>query len=473
MTEHAHTGERVERPVAFGRQPTPKRRRGSLSALPEPLLIGAPDGRTRFGRDDLVLRKGQYALAMGHFTPRESMIEDLIAVRDALIAAGIEFLLVRGDGDRAVIAVDRRSRREVCAALATAFANEPFYSQTVDHDDLRDVLVADGTLSAKRKASVFRLYRPRVEPIGRLRYGAETAFQLEFWRFGDEEIVAPRPNSLMRERMPRSEAVEDSVELYGRRWRTLENMFATHASDIDFDIDMVFSWVDGIERRLRSASAPSACRPTSSATATTPRRATARSTSCKYALRSVYMFAPWVRRIFIATDSPAPDVARRAPAGHDRAQRGLLRRPERAARRTTRMPSRASCTTSRGSPSTSSTRTTTCSSVAGLSPSCSSRPAASRSSSKRPPASASATTTRRAADSRTPPASTARLLHDRFGEVTTRHLEHCAAPLRKSVMRSMETEEFPEDFARTAASRVPLGHRHLGDELAVPLLRAA
>ena len=26
----------------------------------------------------------------------------------------------------------------------------------------------------------------------------------------------------------------------------------------------------------------------------------------KYALRSVYMFAPWIRRIFIATDSPAP-----------------------------------------------------------------------------------------------------------------------------------------------------------------------
>src|SRR6185312_17566504 len=27
----------------------------------------------------------------------------------------------------------------------------------------------------------------------------------------------------------------------------------------------------------------------------------------KYALRSIYMFAPWVRRIFIATDSPRPE----------------------------------------------------------------------------------------------------------------------------------------------------------------------
>ena len=27
----------------------------------------------------------------------------------------------------------------------------------------------------------------------------------------------------------------------------------------------------------------------------------------RYALRSVYMFAPWIRRIFICTDSPLPD----------------------------------------------------------------------------------------------------------------------------------------------------------------------
>jgi hypothetical protein len=44
-----------------------------------------------------------------------------------------------------------------------------------------------------------------------------------------------------------------------------------------------------------------------------------------------------------------------------------------------------------------------------------------------------------------------RLLHERFGRVTTRHLEHAATPLRKSVLLQME-EEFAEDFSRTAAS---------------------
>jgi hypothetical protein len=45
-----------------------------------------------------------------------------------------------------------------------------------------------------------------------------------------------------------------------------------------------------------------------------------------------------------------------------------------------------------------------------------------------------------------------RLLRERFGRTITRHLEHCAAPLRVSVVRELEAE-FPEDFARTAASR--------------------
>jgi len=41
------------------------------------------------------------------------------------------------------------------------------------------------------------------------------------------------------------------------------------------------------------------------------------------------------------------------------------------------------------------------------------------------------------------------LLRERFGKVTTRHLEHTAVPMRKSVLFELEAE-FPEDFARTS-----------------------
>jgi Stealth protein CR2, conserved region 2/Stealth protein CR3, conserved region 3/Stealth protein CR4, conserved region 4 len=44
------------------------------------------------------------------------------------------------------------------------------------------------------------------------------------------------------------------------------------------------------------------------------------------------------------------------------------------------------------------------------------------------------------------------LIFERFGQVITRHLEHTAVPLRKSVLTQME-REFPEDFARTQANQ--------------------
>jgi hypothetical protein len=43
------------------------------------------------------------------------------------------------------------------------------------------------------------------------------------------------------------------------------------------------------------------------------------------------------------------------------------------------------------------------------------------------------------------------LLQQQFGVTITRHLEHCAAPLRKSIIAELE-QRLPEDFRRTAAS---------------------
>ena len=214
-------------------------------------------------------------------------------------------------------------------AFADAFANEPFYAAPVAPDRGAGspcrCSLADGRLSAHRKPTVLRLYRPRVEPVGRLRYGRETAVQLEFWRFGDDEIEAPVENALMRRTLPRSEAIDDTVHLHGRDWPTLEHMFAPLASDVDFDIDMVFSWVDGSsdefvrERAKRMQSYVVGEGDDSEARYR-------QIDELKYALRCVYMFAPWVRRIFIATDSPAPSWLAEHPQGHDRAQRGVLRR---------------------------------------------------------------------------------------------------------------------------------------------------
>ncbi|MFC5789453.1 stealth family protein [Agromyces tardus] len=421
--------------------------------MPELVLVSSQAPHARFTRDDLVMRKGQWALQNGHVTPRESMVEDLLAVASALDDAGIDLLLVRRDDDRPVIAVDRAQRKAVTAALAAAFANEPFYAATLVPEKAADaahVLVADGTLSAHRKPEAVSIYRPRVEPVGRLRYGAESAVQLEFWSFGDDVIQAPLENALMRRTLPRAEAIDDIVHLHGRDWPTLEHMWAPLASDIDFEIDMVFSWVDGSsdefirERAKRMQSYVVGEGDDSEARYR-------QIDELKYALRSVYMFAPWVRRIFIATDSPAPKWLAKHPKVSIVPSEAMFADPS-------VLPTHNSHAVESqlhhidglaehflysnddmffGRPLSPSlffspggiTKFVEASTRIGLGDTHPGRSGFEN-----------AARVNRA------------LLRERYGKVTTRHLEHCAAPLRKSVLADLEAT-FPEEFARTAASR--------------------
>lgn len=444
---HDHTGH------AFARREPATAPPMRLADAAELVLVASAPRLARFDRDDLVLRKGQYALRNGHMTPRESMVEDLLAVGDALDAAGIGFLLVRGNDERLIVAVDRADRKAVARAFADAFANEPFYAAPVAPDrgaGSVPVLLADGRLSAHRKPTVLRLYRPRVEPVGRLRYGRETAVQLEFWRFGDDTIEAPVENALMRRTLPRSEAIDGTVHMQGRDWPTLEHMFAPLASDVDFEIDMVFSWVDGSsdefvrERAKRMQSYVVGEGDDSEARYR-------QIDELKYALRSVYMFAPWVRRIFIATDSPAPSWLARHP-------KVTLVRSEEMFADTSVLPTHNSHAVESqlhripgiaehflysnddmffGRPVSPSlffspggiTKFVEASTRIGLGETHPGRSGFEN-----------AARVNRA------------LLRERYGKVTTRHLEHCAAPLRRSVMADLETA-FPEEFRRTAASR--------------------
>jgi UDP-glucose 4-epimerase len=422
----------------------------SLSGEPELVLI-TPDARTRrFDRDDLVVRKGEIALINGHYTPHESMVKDLVAVHDALTDAGIDFLLVRGDHNRPVIAVDRKRRKEITRVLAAAFDNEPFYAKPLDGNVNQQFLLVDGALTMLRKSSVFRVYRPRIEPIGRLRYGAQTAFQLEMWRFGEEEIIAPVENALMRTRLPRSEARETTIDMYGRTWLTLQNMFDDLASDVSFDIDLVFSWVDGSSDEFQRERAKRMKDYVVGEGDDSDARFR-QIDELKYALRSVYMFAPWIRRIFIATDSPAPEWLAEHP-------RVTIMRSEDFFVDTSVLPIHNSHAVESqlhhipglaehflysnddmffGRPVGPElffspggvTKFVEASTRIGLGDNDPTRSGFEN-----------AARVNRA------------LLRGRFGKVTTRHLEHTPAPMRKSVLLEME-QEFPDDFRRTAASR--------------------
>lgn len=416
--------------------------RGVNPPLLESLAQTAPPVVTR---SDLLLSKGELTLDVARTTPRESMVADLLAVADALDSASIPYLLIRGNDERPVLAVQAKSRKATRRALTAAFADEPFYAKAPGEHAR---LVADGDAFAG-KARVLRLYRPRLDRTGHLRYGAEGAVQLEFWRVSNNTIFTPVENSLTRTTIPRDEIVESTVELYGRTWRTIDGMFQPLASDVDFDVDMVFSWVDGTDIEFQRARAKRMANYVVGDGDDSEARYR-QIDELKYALRSVWMYAPWVRRIFIATDSPAPAWLADDPRVTIVRSEEFFRNPDDLPTHNShaveaqlhRIPGLAEHFLYSNddmffgrplspdvffSPGgvTKFVEASTRVGLGGNDPSRSGFENAAR-------------------VNRT-------LLQERFGRITTRHLEHSAAPLRKSVMFELE-DEFAEAFARTTAS---------------------
>ncbi|MEO8906821.1 MAG: stealth family protein, partial [Microbacteriaceae bacterium] len=229
----------------------------------------------------------------------------------------------------------------------------------------------------------------------------------------------------------------------------LRSMFTPLAGDVNFDIDLVFSWVDGSSidfQRERAARMQSYIVGDGDDSEARYRQID----ELKYALRSIYMFAPWVRRIFIATDSPRPEWLAEHP-------RVTIVRSEEFFAETSTLPTHNSHAVE-----------SQLHHITGLAehflysnddmffgrpigPELFFSPGGITKFVEGP--------TRIGLGESDPSRSgfenaarvNRRLLQERFGRVTTRHLEHCAVPLRRSVMAELESE-FAEEFARTAGN---------------------
>lgn len=403
--------------------------------------------------------------------PREAMVEDLLFIRRILDESHIGYLLVRGDESRRgtvrpVLAIDARERERVVAALAEACANEPMYSRVAPdsaplrpaihrgpkrgHDRKSPVLVSSGSLAGGASDHAFVLYRPRVSASGTLRWGARHGVGLEFWVRDEVDIHLPNANVLSRATIPQGEVAESVTTQFGMTWPSLDGMWDTLASDIDFPIDIVFSWVDGTDlewQRARAARMQSYVVGEGDDHEARFRQVN----ELKYAMRSVHMFAPWIRNIVIVTDSPQPDWLadhprvsvlpsseffgdpRALPTYNSHAVESQLHRIDGLSEHFLysnddmffgREVGPQAFFTSGGI-----SRFIEADTRIGLG-----LPAPFRSGFE------NAARVNRA------------LLMKRFGRTITRHLEHCPTPLRRSVLEELEAE-FPADFTRTARSR--------------------
>lgn len=206
-----------------------------------------------------------------------AVVDDLRYLRAELMAADLPFLLVRDSAHRLVFAVDAKHRSALRRVLGAA-------------------LVA-GFVCNEKKHNVFRLGRD---------LDAAHHVEIELWEYHGDTVECPRPNALTRNVFDLADVEQTTVLLYELSWPTLAGMFAPHHTDVGFDIDIVFSWVDGSDPEFRARRAGMLAQVVVGEGDDADARIR-QIDELRYALRSVRKNAPWIRRIFIATDSQVPD----------------------------------------------------------------------------------------------------------------------------------------------------------------------
>lgn len=239
-------------------------------------------------------------------TPAEARSEALRLCIEAAAATGDDwFVIPTHDRPAPTVVVPASARARMLTALSSA---PEHFSLVHPHDRGWPAR----RLPPRRMAEVLSNAAPNrvvLEPWprgeGRRSHLAEdSGVDIEFWdRLPTGALAAPRPNRWLQRVSAATPRVE--VEVAGLRVPTLELMAAPTAYDVAFPIDVVYTWVDDGD--------PSWLAARDERSAIDARREAAGDArfrnrdELRYSMRSLHMFAPWVRRIHLVTAGQRPE----------------------------------------------------------------------------------------------------------------------------------------------------------------------
>lgn len=242
----------------------------------------------------------------------------LAAAVSAAEATGDEWLVIPPhERESAVVVVPTESRRRFLEALADA--ELPPYLSLRDPANAgwheRRGVVSDLARELQRGRTPVVVLEPwPLGPDGLPRVvGQRCSVEVEFWETNTEgQLVAPRLNPYTQ-RIPRGFETLDA-EVEGVAVRTLPLMTEPTVDECAFPVDVVYTWVDGNdpvwnrarEDRLAALAGTHASETAQTRESSGQARFISRD-ELRYSLRSVHLFAPWVRRIHLVTAGQVPD----------------------------------------------------------------------------------------------------------------------------------------------------------------------
>lgn len=294
--------DRIERRVTvLARSLPPAPRRGARR-------LADAAGTGLAGREPVLPRQPSLEIVTG-FDAWQTVADLAAELADALHAAGVDFVRLERHG-QVVLAVPLEARTAALDELATAAGSRAWW---IAGNDLRTrKLDAKAARAVPGPAlSVFRLL---ASPGGTYFGSHQAAVGLHFWRTVGEAGEA-RPDGGRHPPGTRVAPARNHVAAYlsPAMWeqaRTAPGRLvgaerAPHLLDLRQPVDIVYTWVDSGDPRWQQRRAGVDLPDGSAADAVDPARARSHD-ELRYSLRSVAMYAGWVRHIWLVTDGQVP-----------------------------------------------------------------------------------------------------------------------------------------------------------------------
>lgn len=246
-------------------------------------------------------------------TPAEARRTSLaVLVAAADLASAGSFVVPPHGGEEALVVVPMTDRVAFLEALAAA--ERPAYLGLRDPEGggwperrgTVEALLPD--LRRGRTPELWLEPWPLLDGAASLVGGCGTAVQ--FWETGPDGDLHPTLPSRWAERVP-ADAATAQLLVDGVDVRTLPLMAGPTVEDCDFPVDVVYTWVDGSDpdwdatRRRRLAVLARVDPALAERRASGPARYADRD-ELRHSLRSIDLFAPWVRTIHVVTDGQVP-----------------------------------------------------------------------------------------------------------------------------------------------------------------------
>ena len=249
--------------------------------------------------------------------PQQLRDDTLARTAAALEAAGVPAMLLRtGSVTRHSLAVAERDRDRVLRALAAAPDLRTAEVQRVEGVDAvgRSVPAPALTAAAWPRWRVLRVFRRVRSGPDDFVVGEQYGCDVELWREDRTAGVAapmelgPRPN-VASDALPLGTLAEvEPVEVGGRVYARPRLFGQTMLEDVTFDVDVVYTWVDGDDPAWRDRMLRTRARLEGvehHPEASSANRFTSRD-ELRYSLRSLASYAPWVRHVWLVTDQQRP-----------------------------------------------------------------------------------------------------------------------------------------------------------------------